>query len=226
MLLRLTTFILVLTALGTGAMAQTTPSPSPTPKPQPRRPGLDQFGLSSGVFSRSSAGLNGSGTEAEPVTKEVVDADTFDTMMVVIEKSEFMEAELRRVLIAEPGVDMSAGSQFTKYFVHQVVGLMHVSSVQRDGRFGAPGIRSGQISRLLEGNEGVAHDISAVLSTNSLQYARYPARFDAISEKYGVPLLVSPVHGTLLDRPALLRVMMARMNANFARLKRIMTARK
>ncbi|HQU91653.1 MAG TPA: hypothetical protein PLK77_05110 [Pyrinomonadaceae bacterium] len=217
---------LFLTLISGAAIAQTTPSgsPSPTPKPQARRPGLDQFGLSNGVFSRSSGDANpDASANAAPVTKEFVDADTFDTITVLIEKSEFMEAELKRVLTREPDVDMSAGSPFTQYFLHNMIGLTFVSLARRDGRIGSPGIKTGQITKLFRDNEGLVYEMSAVLGTSSTQYARSRPRYDAIAEKYGVPLLATPVHGTLLDRPALVRVLMARVNANFARVKKIMT---
>lgn len=205
------------------AQSTTSASPSPTPKPATRRPMLDQFGLSGGVFANT--GSTASTATAEPVTKvEYVAESTFETLSVLIEKSEFMEAELLRVLSGN--VDISPSSRFRKYFEHHIEGIMNVSEVQRTGRFGGAGIKSGELTKLLQQNEKTALEILAVLDAGPEEYARFSNELNGVSEKYGVPLLESPSAGTRLDKPALLKAMMARMNSNYARVKKQMAVRK
>ena len=205
------------------AQSTTSASPSPTPKPASRRPMFDQFGLSTGVFANT--GPAASTAASEPIAKvEYVDESTFETLSVLIEKSEFMEAELLRVL--SDNVDISPSSRFSKYFEHQIEGILHVSVLQRTGQFGGAGIKSGDLTNLLEQNERTAVEILAVLDTRPADYARFGKQIKDVSEKYGVPLLESPSAGLRLDTPTLLKAMMARMNGNYARVKKQMAVRK
>lgn len=205
------------------AQSTTSASPTPTPKPAPRRPMLDQFVLSTGVFANT--GSTTPTATAEPVTKvEYVDESTFEILMVLIEKSEFMEAELLRVL--NDNVDISPSSRFRKYFEHQIEGIMNVSEVQRTGRFGGTGIKTGELTKLLQQNERTALEILAVLDAGPEEYARFSNELNVVSRKYGVPLLEGPSAGTRLDKPALLKAAMARMNSNYARVKKQMAVRK
>jgi hypothetical protein len=216
--------ILTLAAVTSGtSIAQSTTSASPSPTPAVRRPALDQFGLSTGVFANT--GSTASTATAEPVTKvEYVDQHIFETLIVLIEKSEFMEAELLRVL--SDNVDISPSSRFRKYFEHHIGGLINVSEVQRTGMFGGEGIKNGDLTKLLQKNEETIDEIIAVLNTGPEEYAQYSKELNGVSEKYGVLLLETPSAGTRLDKPALLKAMMARLNANYARVKRQMAVRK
>ena len=216
---------LAIMVLSITSIAQSTAStsPSPTPKPATRRPMLDQFGLSTGVLANTgSAALTAT---AEPIAKvEYVDESTFETLSVLIEKSEFMETELLRVL--SDNVDISPSSRFRKYFEHHIEGIMNVSEVQRTGSFGGAGIKSGDLTKLLQQNERTALEILAVLDAGSAEYARFNRELNGVSEKYAVQLLESPSAGTRLDKPTLLKAMMARMNSNYARVKKQMAVRK
>ncbi|MGB7207653.1 MAG: hypothetical protein WBD27_03235 [Pyrinomonadaceae bacterium] len=210
----------VIVLSGTSIAQSTTTAPSPTPAT--KRPMLDQFGLSTGVFANGSTA---STANAKPVTKvEYVDQHIFETLIVLIEKSEFMEAELLRVL--SDNVDITPSSRFRKYFEHHIGGLMNGSEVQRTGIFGGEGIKSGEITKLLQQNEKTIEEIFAVLDVGPAEYARFSKELNDVSEKYGVPLLESPSAGTRLDKPALLKAMMARMNSNYARFKKQMAVRK
>lgn len=184
---------------------------------------FDQFGLSTGVFANT--GPAASTAASEPIAKvEYVDESTFETLSVLIEKSEFMEAELLRVL--SDNVDISPSSRFSKYFEHHIVGIRHVSEVQRTGRFGGAGIKSGELTKRLQQIEKTAVEIVAVLDAGPEEFARFSEELNGVSEKYGVPLLESPSAGTRLDKPALLKAMMARMNSNYARVKKQMAVTK
>lgn len=195
---------------------------SPTPTPATRRPTLDQFGLSNGVFA--SNGSTSSPADGTTLKTQYVDQGTYDILIAVVEKSEFLGAELSRVL--NDKVDISPTSKFRKYFEHNLEGLFNVSAVQRSGQFGGAGIKSDELSNLLQQNEKTIFEILAVLNTDAEEYARYSKEIRSASEKYGVPLLKTPVDGMLLDKPALLKAMMARMNSNYARVKKSMVVSK
>ncbi len=204
------------------AQSTTSTSPSPTPKPAARRPMLDQFGVSNGVFANT--GLT-STVNSQSVTKvEYVDQHIFETLSVLIEKSEFMEAELLRVL--RSNVDIAPSSGFRKYFEHHIVGIVDVADVQRTGRFGGEGIKSGEITKLLQQNETTVVEIMAVLDAGSEEYARFSNQLNDLAKRYGVPLLETSSTGTRLDKPALLKAIMARINNNYARVKKIMRVKK
>lgn len=205
--------------LSSGAIAQPTASPTPATV----RPMLDQFGLSTGVFANT--GSTASTATAEPLTKvEYVDESIFGSLNVLIEKSEFMEAELLRVL--QDNVDISPTSRFRKYFEHQIVGILNVSAIQRTGSFGGAGMRGGELTKLLQQNERTAVEILAVLDAGPAEYARFSKDLGGVSKKYAVSLLERPSAGTTLDKPALLKAMMARMNSNYARVKKQMAMSK
>jgi hypothetical protein len=224
------TIILVLAVASTtvSAIAQSaaTPTPSPTPKQPARRPSLDQFGLSSGVFaSSSSSGTDAKGNASSAsLTKEYVDADTFEMINVVIDKSAFMEAELNRVLAVEPGIDLSPGAPFTKYFLHHMVGLSNVSAVQREGTYGGQGIKSGRLTNLLKQNEGIVSEMAELMSVGAKESP--DTKQLAANEKSSVPLRPSTSDGILVDKAALLKAMMSRINSNYALVKQIMAVRK
>lgn len=221
-MLRFTTILFVIAA-GCSALAQSPPPASPAPSPKPAtRPALDQFGLSSGVFA-NKARSNADDDDAAPGSIEFVDQETFVILSQMVEKSKFMEGELLKAL--SNNVDVSPPSAFTKYFLHHVVGLAHVSEVQRTGRFGGPGIKDGGITKLLMLNERAILEIDAVLRAGPAEYARFRKELNAVTEKYGVPLLEHELNGTLLDKPELLRVIVSRINTNFARLKKKMASR-
>ncbi len=135
-----------------------------------------------------------------------------------------MEAELLREL--SDNVDITPSSPFRKYFEHHIEGIMHVSEVQRTGKFGGAGIKSGDLTKLLQQNERAVVEILAVLDAGPEEYVRFSKELNGVSEKYGVPLKESPAAGTRLDKPALLKAMMARMNSNYARIKKQMAVRR
>lgn len=216
---------LAMMVLSSAMLAQSVPSasPSPTPKPATRRPMLDQFGLSKGVFANTGSTAP-TGT-AEPLTKvEYVDESIFEILVVLKEKSEFMEAELLRILSDK--VDISPSSRFRKYFEHHIEGSMHVSEAERTGGFGGAGIKSVELTKLLQLNERTGLEILAVLGAGPEEYARFSNELNGVTTKYGVPLLESPSAGTRLDKPALLKAMMARINSNYVRVKNLMAVRK
>ena len=203
------TLAIILQSGYTIAQSTTSASPPSTPKPVTQRPMLDQFGLSTGVFANT--GSTASTATAEPITKvEYVDESTFDTLRQMIESSEFMESELLGVL--RDNVDISPSSRFRKYFEHHIEGIMNVSEVQRTGSFGGAGIKSGDLTQLLKQNERSALEILAVLDVGPTEYARFGKDLNGVSEKYGVPMLETASAGTRLDKPTLLKAMMARMN--------------
>lgn len=214
------TFILILQNGCTVAQSTTSAFPSPTPSSQ--RPTLDQFGLSNGVFANTKS--TASTADTKPTKVEYIDQNTYETLIVLIEKSEFLEAELSRVL--SDNVDISPSSRFRKYFEHNIGGLINVSEVQRTGMFGGEGIKNGELTKLLQKNEETIDEIITVLNTGPEEYAQYSKELNGVSEKYGVPLLEIPSAGTRLDKPALLKAMMARLNANYARVKKQMAVRK
>ena len=200
------------------AVAQSTASASPPSSPAAKRTALDQFGLSTGAFSN---GPKTSTADSEPPTKvEYVDQQIFETLNVVIEKSEFLEGELLRVL--SDNVDISPTSGFRKYFKHNIGGLLNVSEVQRSGVYGGKGIKSGNITKLMIQNEKTIDEILTVLDTGPEEYARFGKELDGVSEKYGVALLKSPSAGTRLNKPALLTAMMRRINSNYSLVKKQM----
>jgi len=215
-------------AFGQSSQPAPVPESTPVPKPSVKRRGLDQFGLSSGAFSTNTpANANrDAAVGLEPVAKEYLDPSTFDIIVVSMEKSQFLEEELLRVLQREPGVDMSEGSPFSQYCLRHIVGVMHVSAVQRSGKFGGAGIRPGQITKILEEIENTIHEISAVLGSSPAAYARQRTHMNAISERYGVAIPTSPTSDIPLDKPTLLKLMMAKINGNYARLKRTMAVKK
>lgn len=223
-MIRLFNILTLAIILGSGcAIAQSTTTVSPSPTPTTKRATLDQFGLSNGVFANKESTV--SPANAEPVTKvEYVDQNTFDNLLVLIEKSEFMEAELLRVL--SNNVDISPSSRFRKYFEHHIEGIMYVSEVHRTGGFGGKGIKNGDLTKLLQQNERTVFELLHILDAGPAEYAQFSKELNGVSEKYGVPLLESPSAGTRLDKPALLKAMMARMNSNFARVKKQMAVRK
>lgn len=207
------------------AVAQSTTTASPPPTSAAQRPTLDQFGLSNGAFANRSPA---STANTEPVAKttkvEYVDPDIFETVNVFIEKSEFMESELLRVL--SDNVDISPSSPFRKYFKHHIEGIMYVSEMQRTGRFGGAGIKNGEVTKLLEQNERTVLEILCVLDAGADEYAQFGKELNGVSEKYGVPLLETTTNGTRLDKPALLKEMMARMNRKYALVKKMMLVKK
>lgn len=216
------TFAIVLLSSSSTAQSTTSasPSPSPTPTPATRRPTLDQFGLSTGAFAGPASTAN-----AETTAKtEYVDQETFDAISQVIEKSKFMEAELLKAL--RENVDISPTSRFPRYFERDFLSLMTISEAQRTGRFGGAGIKDGDITKLLQQNEQTAFEIVGVLYTDAGIYSRFSGEVDAITEKYGVPLLAKSADGMRLDKPALLKAMMARINASYARVKKQIAVRK
>lgn len=214
---------LAIMMLSSTLIAQSTTSASPSPTPAARRPMLDQFGVSTGVFANT--GSTASNVNSQSVTKvEYVDQHTFETLSVLIEKSEFMQAELLRVL--SNNVDISPSSGFRKYFEHHIVGIVDVADVQRTGRFGGEGIKSGEITKLLEQNETTVVEIMAVLDAGPEEYARFSNQLNDLARRYGVPLLETSSTGTRLDKPALLKAIMARINNNYARVKKIMRVKK
>ncbi len=210
-------------ALSTSGIAQPAGSTSPTPTPTPvkRRPMLDQFSI--GVFA-SPGQSTPSTAVAEPVgAVEYVDQNTFEVLTTLTEKAAFLETELSRVVA--DGVDISPSSRFRKYFEHNIEGIRNVSAAQRTGAFGGAGIKGEKLTKLLLDNERAAIEILAVLDAGAAEYARFSTELNTVSKKYDLPLLDSPSAGTRLDKPALLKAIMARMNSNYARLKRQMSVR-
>ena len=215
---------LAIMVLSSTSIAQsTTPaSPTPTPKPATRRPTLDQFGLSTGVFANS--GKTVSTENEQPVAKvEYVDQGTFHTIRQMIESSKFMEVELLYLL--SNNVNISPGSGFAKEFQGNIVNNTTVGEAC-DGSFSGASIKGGELAKLLQQNEKIASEIVAVLDAGPAEYAQFSKELNSVSEKYGVALLASPSVGTRLDKPALLKTMMARMNSNYARVKKQMAVRK
>lgn len=215
--------LLMLLVLPSAAIAQeSSTSPQPTPRPAVRRPGLDQFGLSSGVLSGTQSGEASASARAIPTEK--VDESTYEIISQVTEKSRFMEGELLRAL--QGNVDISPNSKFHKYFMHHVGGLGHVISVQRTGEFGGAGIKPGEITRILQENERTILEIDAVLSAGAAEYAQFKAVLDTIAKKYGVAMMSDLSGGTPLNKPELLKVMMSRINSNFSTVKKSMVVGK
>lgn len=215
--------ILTLAAVTSGTVvAQSATSTSPTPKPAEQRPTLDQFGLSTGVFANSGKTVS-TGNE-QPVAKvEYVDQSTFDNISQMIEISEFMEVEMLYLL--RNNVDTSPASGFAKEFQSMIV-ILNVSEADCNGRFGLEGIKSGELTKLLQENERIASEFVTVLNTGPAEYTRFTKKLNSVSEGYGVLLLENPSAGTRLDKPALLKAMMAKINANYARVKKQMAVRK
>jgi hypothetical protein len=205
------------------AQSTTSASPSPTPKPATRRPTLDQFGLSNGVFANKESTASTANAEP-PVSKvEYVDQGTFDTIRQMIETSEFMEVELLYLL--SNSANISPGSAFAKEFQRSIVINTTVGEAC-DGSFSGESIKSGELTKLLQQNEKIASEIVAVLDAGSEEYARFSKELNGVAEKFGVPLLENSSAGTRLNRPALLKAMMAKINANYARVKKQMAVRK
>ena len=218
-------FAFVTIALSGTAIAQTAaetlPSPTPAPTPVKRRPMLDQFGT--GAFA--NIGATSPTSSAEPITKlEYIDQDTFEILVALTEKAEFLETELRRAL--GENVDISPSSRFRKYFDHHIEGILNVSAMQRTGSLGGAGIKSGELTKLLLQNEKSCIEILAVLDAGAAEYARFSKELNGVSVKYGIPLLENASSETRLDKPMLLKKIMAQMNTNFARVKRQMAVKK
>jgi hypothetical protein len=184
---------------------------------------LDQFDV--GVFANigSTSSAPPAATVA-PVKSEYVDRATFEILTALAEKAAFLEAELSRVLGER--VDIAPASRFRKYFEHQVTGVLNVSSVQRTGSFGGAGIKGPELTRLLVENERIAVEILAVLDAGPAEYAQFSKELNEVSAKYGLPLIESSATATRLDKPALLKAMMVRMNSNYAMVKRQMAVNK
>ncbi|HMT06461.1 MAG TPA: hypothetical protein PKA82_00550 [Pyrinomonadaceae bacterium] len=195
---------------------------TPTPTTAASRSTNDQLGRNNGVKTIS---------EVKPSTVssvhdgkvEYVDGAIFNTINSIIEKSEFLEKELIRALDSD--VDVSSSSQFRRYFEHNIGGLLNVSQVQRSGAFGGKGIKSGELSKQLEQNEKTIDEILAVLGSGTNEYVRFAKELNGISEKYGVPLLEESSAETRLNKPMLLKAMMARLNSRYALIKNQMAVR-
>lgn len=192
-------FAIVLLAGCSVAQTQSTPSPSPTTIV--RRPPLDQFGVSNGVT------VNGASTPSTVEKKRVVrvayvDQNTFDIVSQLIDKSAFLETELSRVL--GENVDISPSSRFKKYFEHNIVGIMHVSEVQRTGKFGGEGIKNSELNKMLLQNEQTVADILDILNTSQEEYEQ--------SNK--------------LDKPSMLKAKMAQLNQTFSSVREQMAVKR
>jgi hypothetical protein len=213
---------LAIMVLSSTSIAQSTTTASPSPTPVTKRPMLDQFGLSNGVFANKES--TASTANAEPVTKvEYVDQSTFDNIRQMIEISEFMEVEMLYLL--RNNVDISPASGFAKEF-QSIIVILNVSEADCSGRFGLEGIKSGELTKLLQQNERIASEFVTVLNTGPAEYTRFTKKLNGVSERYGVPLLENPSAGMRLDKPALLKAMMALINANYALVKKQMAVRK
>ena len=215
--------ILTLAAVTSGAViAQSTTTASPSPTPATPRPMLDQFGLSTGVFANS--GKTASTENERPVAKvEYVNQSTFDTIRALIEISEFVEVEM--LYLMRNNIDISPASTFAKDLQRNMVVIVNFSE-ECSGRSGWEDIKSGELTRLLQQNERIASEIVTVLNAGPAEYARFSKELNGVSEKYGVPLLDSQSAGMRLDKPALLKAMMAKINANYARVKKQMAVSK
>ncbi len=216
--------VAVATCVTSFSQAPAPPTPSPTPKPQVRRPGLDQFGLGSGVFaSRPSSSTTADYTIAG--VKEYVDPHIFEVITVGMEKSRFMERELDRVLKADASIDLSPDSNFTKYFLHHMFGLVHVSETQRTRQFGGAGIKGVQLNDLLVQNRDLVSDMVKVMTSGAKEYAQSSKELNGVSEKYGVSLLQDTSDAMPLDKRSLLKSMMVRINSTYSKIKAIMVAK-
>jgi len=217
-------FAIVLLAM-TGIAQQPTPTPTepiPAPKPAVKRRTFDQFDLSNGGPLLSGSSIIES--SEPPSTIEPVDQLLFDTINQIGESASFLQDELARAL--QQHAEISQNSQFGKFFIHRMNGIMNLSETHRFGLLGMPAVRSESNKKLLFLVQDTANDIVQVVAIGAEGYIQFPDGWNGVSQKYKVPLLETAPNGLKLDKPALLTAMMQRMMINIAQLKRQLVVKK
>ena len=216
--------ILVLTITAIAQESTTSPSvPEPTPKPAVKGRTFDQFDLNNGgplLSSRSSA----NGYEAPAAVIEPVDQFLFDMINQIDESASFLQEQLAKAVNEHAAI--SQDSQFGKFFIHRMNGIMALSETHRSGLLGMPAVQSERNKKLLFLVQDAANDIVQVVAITPEGYSQFPEEWNRVSEKYKVPLLDNASNGLRLNKPVLLTSMVKRMNMNLAQLKRQMVVRK
>jgi hypothetical protein len=222
LLFTLTIFV----ALNASAFSQTASSPAPDPTPSSRpaakRRTFDQFDLSNGIrLPSSSQTVAGDGT---PAVAEPVAQGLFDTIDQINESAVFLQGELASAL--EQNVEISARSQFGKFFTHRMDGIMMLSETSRLDTLGLGGFKTESNKKLLFQVQDSGNDIVQLIGVDAVGYTRFPKEWNVLTEKYNVPLLDTGPNTLRLDKPALLTAMMRRMTSDLALLKRQLVVRK
>jgi hypothetical protein len=218
--------LLIIVAVSASVFAQTTSSPSPDPTPSPRpatkRRTFDQFDLSNGIrLPSSSSSADGNAT---PAVIEPVEQGLYDTINQINESAVFLQGELVSALAEN--VEISARSQFGKFFTHRMDGIMMLSETSRLDTFGMGGVKTESNKKLLFQVQDSGNDIVQLVAIDAAGYTRFPKEWNILTEKYNVPLLDTGPNTLRLDKPALLTAMMRRMTSDLAQLKRQLVVRK
>jgi hypothetical protein len=216
----------ILVALSAAVFSQTASSPAPDPTPSPRpaakRRTFDQFDLSNGIrLPSSTPSVYGDGA---PAVAEPVDQGLFDTISQINESAVFLQGELASAL--EQKVEISARSQFGKFFTHRMDGIMMLSETSRLDTFGMGGVKTDSNKKLLFQVQDSGNDIVQLVAIDAAAYTRFPKEWNVLAEKYNVPLLDTGPNTLRLDKPALLTAMMRRMTSDLAQLKRQLVVKK
>jgi hypothetical protein len=216
----------VLVAISGSVFSQTTSSPSPDPTPSPRpaakRRTFDQFDLSNGIrLPSSSSTADGNGT---PAVTEAVDQGLYNTINQINESAVFLQAELASALAQN--VEISARSEFGKFFRHRMDGIMMLSETSRLDTLGMGGVKTDSNKKLLFQVQDSGNDIVQLVGIDAVGYTRFPKEWNVLAEKYNVPLLDTGPNTLRLDKPALLTAMMRRMTSDLAQLKRQLVVKK
>jgi hypothetical protein len=216
----------VLVAISGSVFSQTTSSPSPDPTPSPRpaakRRTFDQFDLSNGIrLPSSSSTADGNGT---PAVTEAIDQDLYNTINQINESAVFLQGELASALAQN--VEISARSEFGKFFRHRMDGIMMLSETSRLDTLGMGGVKTDSNKKLLFQVQDSGNDIVQLVGIDAVGYTRFPKEWNVLAEKYNVPLLDTGPNTLRLDKPALLTAMMRRMTSDLAQLKRQLVVKK
>jgi hypothetical protein len=190
---------------------EATTTATPTPNPVPQRRVLDPFDLNNSTNPPASA-------SDKDASAEKLDKSLYDAINQLVEHSNFIEAEFRRV--TQQPVDMDPGSSFQKWFQHSVMAIRELSRNYREGTlFGQP-IRSKSNQDLLLQNQYIAEDMMTLMSTAPADYQKDDKDLRGLSKVYGVPF-----PDTGVDKAGIVKAMFVQMNANFTTLQRQITVR-
>jgi hypothetical protein len=169
----------------------------------------------------SSSTADGNGT---PAVTEAVDQGLYNTISQINESAVFLQAELASALAQN--VEISAHSEFGKFFTHRMDGIMMLSETSRLDTLGMGGVKTDSNKKLLFQVQDSGNDIVQLVGIDAVGYTRFPKEWNVLAEKYNVPLLDTGPNTLRLDKPALLTAMMRRMTSDLAQLKRQLVVKK
>ena len=213
----------IVVALSASTFSQTNqslgPTPGETPKPAVKRRGLDQFGLSGGVFSSSGTDSR-VGNESSQTVAEPVNSKLGDLLLSVGYHLEGLETGYRQAYEKrkEPRY---GGLMPERYVFDHLVGSFASAAALREGPFEGQPFKNQRNVALFEDLRVTVDDLITATSRMQRDYhSNAGSTAMGLVEKYSIPTFENELGQSVFATRNLVLAIFARARGNMARLEK------